>query len=425
VLSIGKLVAGQERYYQAQIARGLDDYYAGRGEAPGRWVGAGAASLGLDGRVEEGQLGALIAGRDPRSGDVLREQETRVAALDLTFSVPKSVSVLFAVAPGPVSRALVDCHEEAVDAALGYLEQTGAFVRRGRHSARFESAGGFVTAAFRHRMSRALDPQLHTHCVTANMAKGPDGRWTALHHPSLYRAAQTAGYLYQAQLRARVHERLGLEWGPVRKGAAELAGIDAGVLEEFSRRRHEMRRAAERYGGLTLDTKGRSEKAAIATRERKAYGVETHTWREEIRARASEHGLDRRGMSRLVEAGRRRVQRGRIDRGEPGRVREVDDALAGAGGLTEKDNTFDERAVLRAHAQAAGQGATIELLRARAAQFAGRGDVLATQRGEMTTAGLVGIERGLIRRRRGAPGRGSAASESPRLGGRWGSASAR
>ena len=62
VLSIGKLVAGQERYYQRQIAKGLDDYYAGRGEAPGRWIGAGAASLGLEGRVEEGQLGALIAG---------------------------------------------------------------------------------------------------------------------------------------------------------------------------------------------------------------------------------------------------------------------------------------------------------------------------------------------------------------------------
>jgi conjugative relaxase-like TrwC/TraI family protein len=172
VLSIGKLVAGQERYYEAQIARGVDDYYAGRGEAPGRWLGAGAASVGLEGRVEEGQLGALIAGRDPRSGDVLRVQETRVAALDLTFSAPKGVSVLFAVAAPEVSRALVDCHEEAVEAALAYLEETAAFVRRGRHSARFERAGGFVTAAFRHRMSRALDPQLHTHCVTANMARG-------------------------------------------------------------------------------------------------------------------------------------------------------------------------------------------------------------------------------------------------------------
>jgi hypothetical protein len=204
-------------------------------------------------------------------------------------------------------------------------------------------------------------------------------------------------------------------WGPVRKGAAELTGIDAGVLEEFSRRRHEMRRAAERDGGLSLDTKGRSEKAAIATRERKQYGVETHTWREEVQARASEHGLDRRRVAAPIDAGRRRVERGRVERESPRRLREVDDALAGATGLTEKDNTFDERAVLRAHAQAAGQGATISVLRARAARFAGRGDVLATQRGEMTTAGLVGLERGLIAVAQGRAGDGAGRVDEPTL----------
>jgi conjugative relaxase-like TrwC/TraI family protein len=72
---------------------------------------------------------------------VLRERETRVAALDLTFSAPKSVSVLFAVVAPEVSRALVDCHEEAVEAALAYLEETAAFVRRGRHSALSGRAG--------------------------------------------------------------------------------------------------------------------------------------------------------------------------------------------------------------------------------------------------------------------------------------------
>jgi hypothetical protein len=101
------------------------------------------------------------------------------------------------------------------------------------------------------------------------------------------------------------------------------------VLEEFSRRRHEMRRASECDGGLALDTRRRSERAAIATRERKQYGVETHTWREEVRARASEHGLDSRRVAGLIEAGRRRVQRDRPGCDSPGWLREVDDALAG------------------------------------------------------------------------------------------------
>ena len=83
---------------------------------------------------------------------------------------------------------------------------------------------------------------------------------------------------------------MGLEWGEVRNGAAELAGVERPVIEHFSKRRHEMLREAER-GGIGLGSKAAAESAALATRERKQYGVETHTWREEVRARAGELGL--------------------------------------------------------------------------------------------------------------------------------------
>ena len=89
---------------------GGDDYYSGRGEAPGEWVGAGAQALGLSGRVSAEQFGALIAGLDPRDPACACGPPTRdpkVAALDLTFSAPKSVSVLFAVAPEEISGVLV------------------------------------------------------------------------------------------------------------------------------------------------------------------------------------------------------------------------------------------------------------------------------------------------------------------------------
>ena len=65
VLSVAKLVPGQEAYYEASVARGVDDYYAGRGESPGVWVGAGAPELGLVGVVEAGSLGKLMRGEDP------------------------------------------------------------------------------------------------------------------------------------------------------------------------------------------------------------------------------------------------------------------------------------------------------------------------------------------------------------------------
>lgn len=396
MLSIGKIALGQHRYYERQVAGGQDDYYSGRGESPGQWTGAGAKALGLTGRVSADQFNALIAGNDPTAPQTrLRSsrEDPKVAALDLTFSAPKSVSVLFAIAPQSVSGELVACHEEAVAAALEYLQDSATMVRRGHGGELVERADGLIAAAYRHRMSRALDPQLHTHVVAANLACGPDGRFTALHGAELYRAAKTAGCLYQSHLRALVTDRLGLQWGEVHNGMAELVGLERAVIEHFSKRRNDML-AAALDGGIPLDSKAAAQSAAIATRERKQYGIQTHTWREEVRARAGELGLGAQEVETLLEQGRARVEcprvRAKIDE------RAVAGRLAGDEGLTERENTFDLRPVLQEFAGAAQQGALASEVRAQAQRFTSRPDVIATERGEFTTAGLVACEQALI-----------------------------
>jgi conjugative relaxase-like TrwC/TraI family protein len=397
MLSIGKIALGQHRYYEQQVARGRDDYYSGRGEAPGEWIGAGAEALGLSGRVRAEQFNALIAGLDPLDPTARLRSSTRdpkIAAFDLTFSAPKSVSVLFAIAPEETSGVLVACHEEAVRAALSYLEDTAVMVRRGHGGEHVEAAEGLIAAAYRHRMSRALDPQLHTHVVAGNLARGHDGRFTALHSTMLYTAAKTTGTLYQAHLRALVSERLGLEWGEVHNGAAELLDVQRPVLEHFSKRRHEMLREAE-AGGIGLGTKASAERAALATRDRKQYGLETHTWREEVRARAGELGLGAQEVGELLRASSERdadslVVRDGVDE------RALGDLLAGEEGLTERANTFDEHPVLQEFAGAAQQGALVPEVRAQGQRFAERADIIPTVRGEMTTAELISCERRLI-----------------------------
>src|SRR3954469_10827888 len=72
MLSVAKLTLGQEAYYEQQVARGLDDYYAGRGESPGLWAGSGSAGLGLVGVVEDGDLGTLLRGVNPANDEQLR-----------------------------------------------------------------------------------------------------------------------------------------------------------------------------------------------------------------------------------------------------------------------------------------------------------------------------------------------------------------
>ena len=110
---------------------------------------------------------------------------------------------------------------------------------RGRDGVDRLAGGGFVAAGFRHRTSRAGDPQLHTHVLVANITRGADGRWSALDGRQLYWQAKTAGTLYQAALRHELRA-LGLRFVLRENGLCELADIPRRVLRAFSRRRVEI-----------------------------------------------------------------------------------------------------------------------------------------------------------------------------------------
>jgi conjugative relaxase-like TrwC/TraI family protein len=184
MLSIGKLAAGPGagRYYVDALAEGREDYYVGELEAPGGWLGGGAAMLGLPDQVGEEGLLRLLEARDPGSGMPLRSPlaEGAVAGFDLAFKAPKSVSILLGIAEPEVTREVVRAHEAAVREAMTYLEREACGVRRSHGGAIAMRGRGFVAAAFRHHTSRAGDPLLHTHVVVGNVAQGEDGRWSAL-----------------------------------------------------------------------------------------------------------------------------------------------------------------------------------------------------------------------------------------------------
>src|SRR5512132_2209669 len=301
---------------------------------------------GAVGEVDEDGFVALMEGRHPGTGERRKRVggRSRVAAFDLTFSAPKSVSVLLAVGDPVLGRALVEAHEEAVAAAVGYLEREACRVRRGRGGVRREAGEGLVAAAYRHRMSRAEDPQLHTHVVAANMTRAGDGRWTALDATPIYQHAKAAGFLYQAHLRAAVRERLPwVRWGPVRNGMAEIEQIAPEVLREFSTRRRQIEERQRELVSAGVEVR-RAGREAIAhdTRQRKRYGVETGPWQEVVRARAAEHGLGANELKALV--------RGRARAPELPDARLVSDELAGAAGLTERQNTFARREAVMAWA---------------------------------------------------------------------------
>ena len=110
MLSIGKLgVAGGADYYLDKVANSVDDYYLGRGEAPGQWVGQAATALGLTGQVDPEELRNLLAGKSA-GGEALglQVQPGRRPGYDLTFSAPKGVSLLWAFGSDDVRDAISD-----------------------------------------------------------------------------------------------------------------------------------------------------------------------------------------------------------------------------------------------------------------------------------------------------------------------------
>jgi len=282
-MSLWKLRVGAEAYYLAQVASGLDDYYSGQGESVGRWVGNAATVLGLDGEVSGEDLRAVLAGLAPGTaltpnGEQLRPHPRRVPGFDLTFSVPKSVSVAYALGDPLVQGAVVEAGEAAVAETLAWLEREACHVRRGtnnRHAkvpdvemwgTRRLPGAGFVAAQFRHRTSRAGDPQLHWHVLVANTTQGPDRRWSALDGTGLYRSKRAAGVMFQAALRRELTERLGVEWTPPVKDSCEIAGIPRKIIRLFSKRRDEIEAELERLGASGPKA---AEEATLATRKTK------------------------------------------------------------------------------------------------------------------------------------------------------------
>ena len=349
MLSIGRLgVATGAEYYLETVANSVDDYYLGHGEVPGRWIGATAERLGLSGEVNADQLRNLLAGFSPE-GDPLGIQlrTDRRPGYDLTFSAPKGVSLLWAFSSDQIRSEITEAHDRAVVSVLDRLGKDAAFARRGANGQTLIEANGFIGAAFRHRTSRAGDPQLHTHVVIPNLVQGSDGRWSAPDGRHLYAWKKTAGTLYQSALRTELAP-LGLAWEVRRNGLSELADLRKPILRAFSKRRVEIEAAMETRG-VTSARAG--ERAALATRAAKPDGaLPTDVLREEWTVQLAEIQLpDGRGGTRsalprdlIMET----VGNNRPLPPQPNQLEAVFSILAGEARVSLDDWELDERVIL-------------------------------------------------------------------------------
>ena len=257
-------------YYEA------DGYYAKNDPEHRRasfWHGEAALAVGLRGHVKpkkfESVLSGHVPGTDVRLGRKRDGEHVHRPGWDITLSAPKSVS-LEALVRG--DRRVIRAHDQAVYETLDWIERE-LLETRGWDPAKKErpriAANGMAVAGFRHLTSRNLDPQLHTHCILANMTRNGAGDWRSVEPTMLRRNQKLIGAYYRNELASRL-VALGFAVAPRLIGQVpgfELAGYDKNFLDAFSGRRREILRFLDEHN--LPHTAAATQMAALHTRRRK------------------------------------------------------------------------------------------------------------------------------------------------------------
>ncbi len=396
---------GYARYLESKtIEPDRGDYYLSPDgeptQAPGRWLSSRTtlSRLGIDSPVVDGKdFVALMEGQHPRTGRWLRAagaNSARGGGVDLTFSAPKSVSVVWALGSRSQRRDMAAAHAAAVQSALHYVTDNVATVRR-RVGGQLleETARELLAAEYRHTVARGVlagdapDPQLHSHVVLTAAVRN-DGRFVAVASRPLFRAAREVGAYYRLALAAELSSRgYRVEPGTGRNGRYfELAGIPRELGEAFSARSIEVARAAERFRAKWGREPERGELRRMKLENRAAKPVRTRgdlqrAWNET----AERRGVSPAQLTRLLAAGEP------ANREQPLRER-VEHRL------TDRAATFERRefrAVL--FEQAVGELTPADVLKT-AERLIADGHVLPLQGGLMTTRGIRDRELAVERR---------------------------
>lgn len=284
-----KSAQGAADYYAAAF-----NYYAGDGQAL-RWLGKGAEQLGLSGVVEKEQMLQLLEGKLP-NGQVLQNKKgEHRPGFDMTFSAPKSVSILIGL---QADSKLEQLHDLAVERAISHIEKEFAQARvviDGK--VHYIDTGKLVVAAFRQPSSRANDPATHTHGVTMNITlTSEDGKARSLASDihgnqgvveQLQQYVTYGGLVYRTELANSMKEN-NYRLEDVGKGMFEIAGFSKEVLREFSTRRVDIEEVMQEHGweGSRL-----ASKATLLTRPSKEEH-DINILRADWNTRANKLGFD-------------------------------------------------------------------------------------------------------------------------------------
>ncbi len=422
---MAKVTAGQADAYAEYLEAKsepdqLGDYYLKDGDrvqAPGRWAD-GAMVVGCDpaAPVDGEVLRALMAVRRPDTGEPLRRaggSGEAVSAIDATFSAPKSVSAVWALAAPGLRERIEQAHERAIDRALEYSLRYVKMVREriDPQTVIHGRAERMIATSWRHTTARSVggqlpDPQLHSH-VLLHGAVRRDESVVAIDSRSWLVHRREVGAAYRTEL-ARGLARLGFA---IRRGTGrggryfELVGVPDGLLDRWSSRHHQIRNAIQARvvdrclaleavvaDGGSDAVEARRELAELESAVQLAPKVDRFLT---MTTRAPKSGL--RTRADLDGCWRRTAREYRFDGGTVNRLRTTPRGLGAAladellARLTEFDATFADREA-RAVALEASTGVSIEQAVECLEDMRLQGQLLSLADGTNTTSGHRVVE---------------------------------
>ncbi|MHA7199229.1 MobF family relaxase [Arthrobacter alkaliphilus] len=309
--------------------RDATTYYMKAGTPQGYWLGNGLIGINRSSgepvtetdakaifdHVTHPDTGAPL-GRAHGQPTVVETQQGQtavrraVAGFDLTFSVPKSVSVLWALSPQSLQDEILQTHHDAVSSTLDWLEQFVIHTRAGRNGVAHVGTRGAVAAAFDHWESRSGDPQLHTHVVIANrIQRITDDAWVTLDSRTLYKAAVAASEHYNGLLFDALKRGLGTDTvirapeATTHNPSPQLTGINKVLIREFSSRSRLIDQETDRLVAEWTNNHGTRPTATQTVKLRQQATLSTRTPKSETitplrqlsaqwRSRASARGFD-------------------------------------------------------------------------------------------------------------------------------------
>ena len=267
VATIGQM-ASAEYYLESQRSfRHPNEYYTAGEEPDGAWfTPKGLFGLEDGGKVDSGHFHRLYSGFAPDGSGKLVQRAgnpERSPGVDMTFSVDKSVSSLWAIAE-PAMRERIEAM--AVASARAALEDTVvkhcSYTRVAEKGVTRPVEADLMGATFVHGTSRENDPQLHVHCTIFNLARTrEDGKWRAHHQYPVYSWKKAAGALFRANMAWELQQDLGVrmeQYGPNRE-FTRIEGMPEDLQSFWSKRRKVI---VARAGELGIPSLGNASRMA-------------------------------------------------------------------------------------------------------------------------------------------------------------------